>query len=482
MLIIGAIGLLALRSGNNENPSVDNTQVRVVETTTAVTSPETTPTTDPVATPHTTPPPTTVTVISPETQWGLDYVAGSPRAATGEPVRIGFVNTSRNDSAAEIAIAVDAATSFVNTELAGIDGRPIELVRCSMSDPATADQVGKCVEQMSDDSIVAVLVGQVDFLSTFYADMGATKPMLIVYPVYDVIGVGTGGWNYSGGGPLGSSEGVLGGFNGPRMNGIYSFVRNGLPTKPKKVALIAPYASNISASTQLLFPDAELVHVTADSDRPSAQSFESAFRNSASAVPGSNALDAEVMVVFGSPEYCIALPEALRNLGIDPIVIATDHCGASKPMAAALAEDGTGGDAPEGWYIATAGYNQFKPDLESGWLTYSTKLAQYASDGGESVEPAGLARQGFAHVMALVKIINSLGPDPSPDELKFALAGFTGPVMTQVGPIACTGTYTDTGFAFPRHCASYMGILQHSNGEWIDVADGLNGKPIDTQS
>ena len=46
-------------------------------------------------------------------------------------------------------------------------------------------------------------------------------------------------------------------------------------------------------------------------------------------------------------------------------------------------------------------------------------------------------------------------------------------MMLQVGPLKCgIGT-------FPAACGHQMGIRQYEDGEWVSIADGLNGKPID---
>ena len=38
------------------------------------------------------------------------------------------------------------------------------------------------------------------------------------------------------------------------------------------------------------------------------------------------------------------------------------------------------------------------------------------------------------------------------------------------------------GVVFPADCASQMGIIRYKDGKWISIADGHNGKPIDTST
>ena len=57
-----------------------------------------------------------------------------------------------------------------------------------------------------------------------------------------------------------------------------------------------------------------------------------------------------------------------------------------------------------------------------------------------------------------------------------AIKAFKGPMMLQVGPLELRVLRR----LFPSLCGTQMGILQYKDGKWISIADGLNGKPIDS--
>jgi branched-chain amino acid transport system substrate-binding protein len=86
-------------------------------------------------------------------------ILGPEEAATGEPVRVGFISDGQHeafDLSVEFDVA-DATTEYVNRHLGGIGGRPMELVTCEARlEPSIATD---CANQMVEEGVVAVLVG-----------------------------------------------------------------------------------------------------------------------------------------------------------------------------------------------------------------------------------------------------------------------------------------------------------------------------------
>jgi branched-chain amino acid transport system substrate-binding protein len=96
---------------------------------------------------------------------GADWLLGTvPSAATaankeGEPLRVGFIGTDSGPIAAmpELHQAIDASVAFINAELGGLKGRPIELVPCEAD--ATPEKSIACARKMIAEKVVAVLGG-----------------------------------------------------------------------------------------------------------------------------------------------------------------------------------------------------------------------------------------------------------------------------------------------------------------------------------
>ncbi|WP_261568345.1 ABC transporter substrate-binding protein [Frankia gtarii] len=79
-------------------------------------------------------------------------------AATGEPVRIGFVSNEGGSAVSQVDVrfGAEAATKYANDHLGGIAGRPIELVVCKeQEDPGSARA---CATKMIEAKVVAVVM------------------------------------------------------------------------------------------------------------------------------------------------------------------------------------------------------------------------------------------------------------------------------------------------------------------------------------
>lgn len=91
-------------------------------------------------------------------------VPDEPTAATGEPITIGMINQENTPlgSFPELRLGVEAAVEFINQELGGIGGRPLELVTCITT--FSVEQSQACAQQMVQRDVVAV-VGGIDITS-----------------------------------------------------------------------------------------------------------------------------------------------------------------------------------------------------------------------------------------------------------------------------------------------------------------------------
>jgi branched-chain amino acid transport system substrate-binding protein len=84
--------------------------------------------------------------------------------AAAEPIRVGMINQENTPlgSFPEIRGAVEAAVAWVNAELGGVGGRPIELVTCNTN--FSVEQSQACAQEMVQAGVVA-LVGGLDVTS-----------------------------------------------------------------------------------------------------------------------------------------------------------------------------------------------------------------------------------------------------------------------------------------------------------------------------
>ncbi len=96
---------------------------------------------------------------------GEDWIFGTvPASATPaddslDPIRIGMINQENTPlgSFPEIRFAAETAIAWINAELGGVDGRPIELVPCITS--FSVEQSQACAQEMVSENVVAVAGG-----------------------------------------------------------------------------------------------------------------------------------------------------------------------------------------------------------------------------------------------------------------------------------------------------------------------------------
>lgn len=98
--------------------------------------------------------------------WFLGVLPDAPTAADADadPIVIGLINQEDTPlgSYPEIRRAVEAGVDFVNTELGGVDGHPVELRTCVTS--FNPEQSASCAQEMEQAGVVA-LVGGIDVTS-----------------------------------------------------------------------------------------------------------------------------------------------------------------------------------------------------------------------------------------------------------------------------------------------------------------------------
>ncbi|MEQ8841014.1 MAG: ABC transporter substrate-binding protein [Acidimicrobiales bacterium] len=99
-------------------------------------------------------------------EWFLGTIPALPVAADDalEPIRIGMINQENTPAGSypELRFAAGAAVTFINTELGGVDGRPLELVPCITDFSVESSQA--CAQELVLEEVVA-LVGGIDVLA-----------------------------------------------------------------------------------------------------------------------------------------------------------------------------------------------------------------------------------------------------------------------------------------------------------------------------
>ena len=386
--------------------------------------------------------------------WALDYTGGTAGEASGDPIKFGYANSEALFP--ESTVGLKAAVAYVNAELSGIGGQPIEIVECQVNTPEDGAACG--AQFANDDSIAMVLTGVILFGNKeFYEALNGKKPILIGNGLTVDDFVTPAGVSFTAG-----STGVIAGLAKYTIETL----------KPSTAAVVnVDNAGGNAAANVLLKPAFDAAGI-ATTIVPVAETATAP--DIASAMEAAGAAEADVLVLLTTIQGCINAYDSIQSLGIDPVVVTSGLCYGTA-MRTHMHDIGAEGDFPDGWYFGGYGYSYFLPDLESGLATYVAKVFEYGepSTGTSELEYTGFAGPVFYNVMTAVKILNGLGGDYSFASIDAALRGFTGPMMGQVGPIQC-------GLPpFVSSCGHQMGIEQYVDGAWVPIADGLNGEPVD---
>ena len=100
-----------------------------------------------------------VVECSPKGTMLAPYLPKQATRATGTPIVIGTINQDTGAAGAfpELTLADKVAVDFINTELNGIDGHPIELVSCNTN--FSPDLSQSCAQEMVSKKVAAVIGG-----------------------------------------------------------------------------------------------------------------------------------------------------------------------------------------------------------------------------------------------------------------------------------------------------------------------------------
>ena len=404
---------------------------------------------------------TTTTAVT--NDWALRYTLGTAGKAdaTKTPIVIGYVNQQGGvPDYSESTAGINAAVQYVNNELGGIGGHPVQLSTCFVQVESDGQKCG--TQFVNDPKINLVITGAMAVGSqSLYTVVVGKKAVLVSNPLTTPDYITKGITAYTPGAP-----GVV--------DGMAIFVAKDLPNVKSVAVIHGDDAAATFAAENLFKPlvtKLGVANVTLVSVSDTAQATDIQ-----QAVQSAGADKADVLVPLVVQELCGPVYDALQSLGINPTVVTSGLCYEGS-MTKHMQDVGSKDQVPNNWYFGGYGYSYFKPDQPSGMATYIAKIHQYAPAG---VEIYGFAGPVFANLLTAVQLYNKIGPDSvTVSNLSLLMKNFKGPMMIVVGPMTC-GQFPNP--LFVTLCGTQMGIQQYVYPNWISVKDGLNGMPIDVSN
>jgi branched-chain amino acid transport system substrate-binding protein len=369
----------------------------------------------------------------------LKFTGGKegPAEQSLPPVKIGYVNQEGSTpSFTEYGEVTDAAVEFVNEHLGGIEGHPIELVKCVLQ---SEEDGQKCAGELrnSGEIPVAILGLAVVGNQSFYNTVDGEFPVIV---------------DVSATGPDSTTEGVysLDGGGGAVLNAQAEAV-NALGAK--EVALLTannPAGKQTALTTQK--PRMEELGIKPTvvlfEDTASAPEFATAISNSSAANAGAIAFNPS------SNAQCNLLYDGLNQLGVSTPVVTNVFCAADEVVSHV-------GEGLDGWEFSSFGWN---PRVSGNPQSEAYANVMEAAGKSELVN-AGYTFKAFADVLAVDQIAQSVGVEKlSGETMNKAIQSWSGPGYMIPGEMKC-GWNPETVSV----CGNSAENSTFENGKWKDL-------------
>lgn len=381
--------------------------------------------------------------------WFAGEVPPTPVVADGEPIKIGHINQEDVPigSFPEVRLGAETAVAFINAELGGVGGRPIELVECIANFSVEGSQ--KCAQDMVQAGVVAVS-GGLDITSN------GSIPVLEQNNI-----------PYVGGIPVNFDEmqsPISFQFSGGSPGAMTAFASDAIEKGYDNVAVVYAEFAPIEAAAGYgidLLEDAG-VEVTEVSYPIIATDMLPPLSEATSGDP-------DAILVFAADAACVRTMETLVDLGAETSLYMVGSCAAPAILQEA-------GEAAEGAIFSIEGpFTGMDTGVVDGPL-YQEVAKRYGPDGYEF---AGAGTVSFRAIMNLWVAMNEIGADNLTSQ---AIIDWLGERDAQPSfdghPYTCDGNQVPD---LPALCAPQQVLIrfedgtfvQHSEG-WIDVAEILS--------
>jgi branched-chain amino acid transport system substrate-binding protein len=372
-------------------------------------------------------------------QTALKFTGGKegPADQSLPPVKIGYVNQEgTTPSFTEYGEVTTASVNFVNEHLGGIDGHPIELVKCVLQ---SEEDGQKCAGELrnSGEISVAILGLAVVGNQSFYNTVDGEFPVLV---------------DVSATGPDSTTEDVfsLDGGGGAVLNAQAEAV-NAL--NAKEVALLTannPAGKQTALTTQK--PRMEELGIKPTvvlfEDTASAPEFATAISNSSAANAGAIAFNPS------SNAQCNLLYDGLKQLGVSTPVVTNVFCAADEVVSHV-------GEGLNGWEFSSFGWNPRVPGNPQA-EAYANVME---AEGKSELVNAGYTFKAFADVLAVDQLAQSVGVENlSGETMEKAIREWPGPAYMIPGEMKC-GWNPETVSV----CGNSAENSTFENGQWKDL-------------
>jgi len=381
-----------------------------------------------------------------DTSGDMTIPTGPP--VSGEPFNIGVIYAEgvSGIDLPDLRNGAEAAGEYVNKELGGIGGRPVEIMACNgKADPA---QNAACAQQFVDDNAIGVTG-----LDPTWGDNGL--------PITDEAGIAFVGLPVSNAEFLTPTSHPFGGGSLTAFPALAKYAVDDLDVQNAVVLYADLEAGELAANALLGDPlRADGVNVELIPEAVGAADYTSA-------VVKANDANPDIIFILFSSVDCGRIIQAAQQVGVTAQLAGSGSC--ADPSALEIA----GEDALNGFllnsdthYLAKEG----EPEFEDAEI-FRDRIVRYADQ-----EPTSFSAATFSEVVTLVDIANQVADAQGVDAVnaQTVLAQiesvtdqpiFMGDVLDSTNPVELAGVQTGVYARTQR-------IYQFENGDFIDVGGG----------
>lgn len=374
---------------------------------------------------------------------------------SGEPLVVGFINIEGApiNSIPALRDGAEAARAYINADLNGVEGRPLEFEVCITN--GSPESSTACANKMVERRVVAVL-GGVDLGSAASLPIltAAGIPYIGMTPLLPADLTTDGAFTLDPGG-LGTAANAFYSLNDLDAERFTILHDDSAQGRQLADAFVRPVLAKRVASGNI-----KLV----------AEKQESA--DMAPAVAAATQGDPDAVIVVFPPPACARIMQAASALGAEANMLYVGRCSDQRTLAAG------GGGADGAYFFSSILHPSAHPD-DPDVKTYSEKIEDF---GAEGVDPESYdTARGFATTMTFYQRLTTLEPeDITPQTVSAAFKSAVDVPAFMGHPYTCDGRQAVPGFV--SVCNTHVRIYQFVDGryrdasrEWISAGAALTG-------
>lgn len=327
----------------------------------------------------------------------------------GPAVKIGLIAQEDELIAfPEIAAAAQAGAAYVNNDLNGVDGGPIEIDVCTVGD--TPESTVTCAQEFANDGDVKlVLMGTLNSAAGNDVLVQVGKPVLsLSNDLPDIMTPGV----------FAFDPGAL-----VLAAGLLQFAAEGLgastyalmvPDDPFYTGVVVPLVDALGSLFGLTAAG-PAVMLPLEGD-PTA------------AVTAANDQGADVLIAVANGTQCLSLAEAANSIGVPTQIVAADTC-----MSSAVISSG----ALDGWYGVSVCEGPVDPVQRTDG-TFTKIVADYG--GGDGTMNSSVGCWSVANTVVAAEVLSQAGgADATSESIIEVLDGFSTDQLPAYPPASCPG-------------------------------------------